>query len=224
MNSLKKILIIDDEEITTHIISQKIQKKGYNVTVLNQAHKVIKDLSLLKDFDLILLDIVMPETSGIEILKLIRNSQEYQHVPIIMMTAQSSVEDVVNALELGANDYISKPVNFDILISRINTQYRLLELRQEQEQRKQVEAINAMVATYHHELNTPLSIAFTSLEKIKKENQENINIERLEFSLYRISNIIEKIQRVKESSEISFKQYMSDSQMVDLEDKEDKED
>lgn len=218
--SQKKILIIDDETVTTHIISQKIEKRGFLVEAINDPQIILNDIQRLRDYSVVLLDIVMPQISGIDMLLEIRKHYSQNILPVIMMTAQSSVEDIVNALDLGANDYVTKPVNLDILVSRIQTQHKVIALNKEQEFRKQIEAINAMVATYHHEINNPLAIATGSLHKLSSNLESNQpdkqSIERLEHALERIATIVSKIEEINEESSIKIEEYIKGSSIVKL--------
>jgi diguanylate cyclase (GGDEF)-like protein/PAS domain S-box-containing protein len=118
------LLVVDDNEANRDALSRLLRKRGYAVTAaadgLGALHLVERST-----FDLILLDVEMPGVSGLDVLKEIREHQSRSQLPIIMVTARSAGSDVVRALELGANDYVTKPIDFPVAVARIDTQLAL---------------------------------------------------------------------------------------------------
>lgn len=114
-------LIVDDNEMNRDMLSRRLERHGHTTTV---AEDGVKALELIKAqvFDLVLLDIGMAGMDGIEVLKTIRQTHSAVELPIIMVTAKAQSQDVVQALSLGANDYVSKPIDFPVALARINTQ------------------------------------------------------------------------------------------------------
>src|SRR5262245_65470336 len=104
------ILIVDDEELNSEGLARRLQRHGYAVIVVNSGRQAIELLGERR-FDLVLLDVMMPGMSGLEVLKLLRRVDSLIDLPIIMVTAKRESEDVVEALELGANDYVTKPLD-----------------------------------------------------------------------------------------------------------------
>ena len=121
-----KILVIDDNKVDLKLSSLMLEQNGFEVTAVNEATNCLENIEANK-IDLVLLDIVMPETDGHYVLKMIRAKYSQIELPIIMVTSKSSTSDIVEALKLGANDYIVKPVNFEIAIRRIKTHLTLAE-------------------------------------------------------------------------------------------------
>jgi len=160
----------------------------------------------------------MPQRSGLDILQEIRCTYDANELPIIMMTAQDGTNDIVTALDAGANDYITKPVNIEVALSRINTQISHHQLRKDSEKKKQVEAINAMIATYNHEVNNPLAIALGNLAQYKKTHgSESVQLERLEKALLRIKGIVKAIEKMSSSESIvEFENYTDDAKMLKI--------
>ncbi|MDH5395525.1 MAG: response regulator [Gammaproteobacteria bacterium] len=112
------VLIIDDQELNRDVLAHRLRKSGYKVTCASNASEGMKLLSEIK-YDLILLDIMLPEISGIEILKKMRNDDIYKDTPIIMVTAVDDMQSVNECMQAGADDYILKPVNTSLLKLRI---------------------------------------------------------------------------------------------------------
>lgn len=115
------ILVVDDNTMNCELLSRQCQRLGYSVQTA--ADGVVACALLEKNrFDLVLLDIVMPNMSGIELLKHIRKSYSFTHLPVIMVTARDDIDDIVMALEIGANDYITKPFALPVVTARVKTQ------------------------------------------------------------------------------------------------------
>jgi len=121
----KKILVIDDTELMVKMTTDILTEKGYEVVSANNGIDGIKMVASEKP-DLVLLDVVMPGIDGFEVCKLLRKDESNNLMPIIMLTAQGNEEDKLKGLELGADDYITKPFNPRELVSRVrNTLLRI---------------------------------------------------------------------------------------------------
>ena len=116
-----RLLIVDDIRDNREILRRRFERHGFHTT---EATGGVEALSFLDTqiFDLVLLDIMMPDISGLEVLASIRAKHTPGMLPVIMVTAKSQSEDVVQALRCGANDYITKPVDFSIALARVITQ------------------------------------------------------------------------------------------------------
>jgi DNA-binding response OmpR family regulator len=122
-----RILLIEDEEKLARFVELELCYEGYEVRkALNG--RTGCELALSEPFDLILLDIMLPELNGMEVLRRLRRSSS---VPVIMLTARDSVSDKVSGLDLGADDYITKPFAIEELLARIRTALRKTVVRTE---------------------------------------------------------------------------------------------
>src|SRR5437667_4804133 len=122
MNSqTSRLLIVDDNEMNRDMLARRLERKGYEIVAVDSARQL---LQRVKDerVDLVLLDIEMPEISGLDALKTLREAYSSIELPIIMVTAKNQSDDVVRALDLGANDYVTKPIDFAVALARIGTQ------------------------------------------------------------------------------------------------------
>lgn len=121
----KKILIIDDTDLMVKLTTDILTENGYEVVSANNGIDGIRKVMTEKP-DLVLLDVVMPGIDGFEVCKLLREDESNNLMPIIMLTAQGNEDDRLTGLELGADDYITKPFNPRELISRVkNTLLRI---------------------------------------------------------------------------------------------------
>jgi sigma-B regulation protein RsbU (phosphoserine phosphatase) len=118
------VLVVDDEEMNRDGLARRLQRHDYDVVVAGSGREAIELLGGRR-FDLVLLDIMMPGMNGLEVLKFLRRVDSLLDLPIIMVTAKGESEDVVEALELGANDYVTKPLDFPVALARIRTQLSL---------------------------------------------------------------------------------------------------
>ncbi len=119
---VKKILIVEDEARIARVISLELKHEGYAVEIAGNGKDAI-NLALAEDWDLILLDVMLPEMSGFEVLRRLRMQDE--QTPVILLTARNSVFDKVNGLDHGANDYITKPFEMEELLARIRSAIRV---------------------------------------------------------------------------------------------------
>jgi DNA-binding response OmpR family regulator len=116
-----KLLVVDDNEMNRDMLSRRLSRRKHTVITAENGQQAL-DLIDKESFDVILLDIMMPGISGIEVLKIIRQSYSASELPVIMVTAKGDSDDVVSALKLGANDYVIKPLDFPVVLARVETQ------------------------------------------------------------------------------------------------------
>jgi two-component system response regulator AtoC len=123
-----RVLIVEDEKLIRWSIKSRLEEKGYVVSEVDSGKKAF-DLLEEEDFDLMLLDFRLPDTTGLEILRRVR--QEAPETSVVMMTAYGTVESAVEAMKLGAFDYLTKPVNLDELTVIVNKALETTSLRRE---------------------------------------------------------------------------------------------
>lgn len=116
------VLVIEDEEKIARLLEIELEYEGYRVGKASSGSEGL-DVYRSGSWDLILLDIMLPNMSGIEVLRRIRQHNSY--IPVILLTAKDSVEDKVSGLDLGANDYVTKPFQIEELLARIRAALRL---------------------------------------------------------------------------------------------------
>lgn len=116
-----KILIIEDEIGIANFLRQGLEEEGYEVLVASNGQSGL-DLALSLEIDLILLDWMLPKISGIDVCKTIRKTN--LDVPILFLTAKDTVQETIEGLKAGANDYIKKPFSFEELLERIKVYFR----------------------------------------------------------------------------------------------------
>lgn len=119
----ERILVVEDEEDILELIRYNLSKEGYQVFCTTSGEKAIKTAKA-ESLDLIILDLMLPGIDGLEVGKILKNDSKTRDIPIIMLTAKGEEADIVIGLELGADDYITKPFSPRILIARIRAVLR----------------------------------------------------------------------------------------------------
>jgi sigma-B regulation protein RsbU (phosphoserine phosphatase) len=123
------LLVVDDNEMNRDMLSRRLARKGHTVEVAEDGHRALAMVEET-DFDVILLDIMMPGVDGYQVLEKLREEHDSGDLPVIMATAKDQSEDIVSALKLGANDYVTKPFDFPVVLARVQTQLQLKRSRQ----------------------------------------------------------------------------------------------
>jgi diguanylate cyclase (GGDEF)-like protein/PAS domain S-box-containing protein len=116
-----RLLIVDDNEMNRDMLARRLARKGYEISIADTARGLEARIES-ENPDLLLLDIEMPEVTGLDALARIRKTYSPIQLPVIMVTARNHSEDIVGALEVGANDYLTKPIDFPVALARIRTQ------------------------------------------------------------------------------------------------------
>jgi two-component system phosphate regulon response regulator PhoB len=119
----ERILVIDDEEDILELVRFHLAREGYQLALAETGEDAIKKLRH-EPFDLILLDLMLPGLDGLEVAKALKNDPKTKAIPIIMLTAKGEDADVVSGLELGADDYITKPFSPRVLSARVKAVLR----------------------------------------------------------------------------------------------------
>jgi len=123
----KKILLVDDEPDIVEFLQYNLLKEGFEVITAYDGDEALKRIP--EKPDLIILDILMPKMDGFEACRRIRSFRGFENIPIIFLTAKSGEADEIQGLELGANDYIQKPVSTKKLVARVKSNLRKTEER-----------------------------------------------------------------------------------------------
>ena len=112
------ILVVDDNEMNRDLLSRRLQRQGYGVATAENGREALKAIEE-EQFDLILLDIMMPEMNGFEVLEHLKAHPEWRHIPVIVISAAEDIDNMVKGIKLGAEDYLPKPYNTLLLKARI---------------------------------------------------------------------------------------------------------
>jgi DNA-binding response OmpR family regulator len=118
---LMKILIVEDEKDLAKIIKKRLERENFTAEIVHDGEAAV-DKTIINEYDLIILDIMIPKKDGLEVLSELREWKD--KTPVLILTARDSLEDKVQGLNMGADDYLTKPFAFEELIARIKTIFR----------------------------------------------------------------------------------------------------
>ena len=143
MNPIYKVLVVDDIEENLQVVGSILSKENIPISLAKSGRHALKILAK-KTLDLVLLDISMPEMDGYEVCRIMKQDDRLKEIPVIFLTAQTEIEDIIRAFEVGAVDYLTKPFNKHELLSRVFTHLNLKKARDiVVEQQKELEIKNA---------------------------------------------------------------------------------
>jgi two-component system cell cycle response regulator len=192
-----RILIVDDHEDNVELLRARLESWGFETLSAKDGAEALSTIESSLP-DLVLLDIMMPKIDGIEVARRVKNNPDLPFIPIIMQTALDSTENKVEGLEAGADDYITKPIDFPELKARVNSMLRIKRLQEEIEERErelmeanerlrhmsQTDALTGLENRRHIEtrleemfehakrLAEPFSCVMVDLDKFKSVNDE----------------------------------------------------
>ena len=129
-----RLLVVDDNEVNRDMLSRRLEREGYSVDVASNGREALEKLES-EDFDLVLLDIVMPELDGFAVLQRIRANPRWKEVAVIMISALDEIKSVVRCIEMGAEDYLPKPFDPVLLRARIGAIMDRKRMRDEEHMR-----------------------------------------------------------------------------------------
>ena len=210
------ILIVDDNPINIRVVEVMLEKDGYR-TVSAMDGATCIEMAKNGRPDLILLDINMPEMSGIEVCKALNQNKQTNNIPIIFVTASTDDETLKEAFESGGTDYVRKPVNRVELLARISsalTQKKAAEKLLEEERLK---GILEMAGAVCHELNQPMQAISGMCELLMMDMTENdqlhSNIQKIKHQIDRMAEITRKLMGV---TRYTTRSYIGGSKIIDI--------
>lgn len=217
---MKKILVIDDLPENVFMLQDRLEHEGYEViTAYNGSTGIEKALSELPD--LILLDVMMPDITGIEVCRRLVNDPATKDIPIILVTAKSGADDTKEGLEAGAFDYIKKPFNRVELLARVKSALKLSEAHKLLLEAEKRDTFMATVVTANHKIKQPLTLLSLSSAAIKRELEKDeiskdLIMKRMNYIDIAIKEITDVLNQLNEIRTPILSKYTSNIKMVKL--------
>jgi len=198
-----KILVVDDQPINVQLLKRKLEREGMTVATAYSGREALDHVAADKP-DLILLDVMMPEMDGIEVCQRLQADDANKSIPIIFITARTSKEGKIEGLGVGAVDYITKPIDLDETLARVQTQLRfvsinreLIDLQMRLGESRRAATIGAVTQGIAHNLNNLLGVVIGYVDLIKAYHQKPElvlkNSQHLEDAVNRIVSIIKQL-------------------------------
>ncbi|WP_146547966.1 response regulator transcription factor [Rummeliibacillus suwonensis] len=199
---VKRILVVEDEIQIAKILKLELEYEGYEVVVANNGKFGLK-IALQGKIDLMLLDIMLPEMNGIEVLRRVR--QENELMPIILLTARNMTMDKVRGLDLGANDYMTKPFEMEELLARVRSCLRQNE-------------IITNVTNHEEDLLSirDLSINMETREVIRANTSISLTPKEFDLLVYLISHKNKIVTRENIIKDVWDYDYEGDTNVIDV--------
>lgn len=163
-NDRFKILIVDDEPVNQQVLMNQLSRQNYRLVSVSSGREALLEVKNNGPFDLILLDVMMPRMSGYEVCSRIRKNHAANDLPVIFLTAKNLISDLVDGFDVGANDFLTKPIAAGELVPRVRTHLQLLDIHRHFEDKvrqrtetiensnKVLETLDAIVATINQEV------------------------------------------------------------------------
>jgi sigma-B regulation protein RsbU (phosphoserine phosphatase) len=211
-----RILIVEDEEDTRFILERLLSKNDYEA---KSARNGSEALEIIEQYQpkVIIADWTMPVMDGLELCNLVKKNEKYKLIYFILLTARASLKDRVMGLDIGADDFLVKPVENQELLARIRSGIRIHNLQNELRSIEHNKALVEMACTIGHQINNPLSSLIMSVKTLQEE-LDSSRAKKVEDDFYIINESIERIKKFVqalvnlESPEIV--NYTSDSKMI----------
>ncbi|HRI46054.1 MAG TPA: response regulator [Ignavibacteriaceae bacterium] len=218
MSEQDKILIVEDEKDTRFILEKLLTKNSYEVASVLNGEEAIEKLKTFKP-KVIIADWTMPILDGLQLCKILKDDDATKMIYYIILTARTSLKDRVTGLDIGADDFLIKPIENQELLARIRSGIRIYNLQTEIRSIEHSKAILEMSCTIGHQINNPLSSLLMTISSIKDEIREK-KIDHLEDdfkivsqSIQRIKSLVDDLIHLQNPTTID---YTSESKMIKL--------
>ena len=214
------VLIAEDNLTSRKLLERTLLEAGYEVVSVSDGVEAWKELHKPNAPQLAILDLVMPRMDGLKVVRGIRERKHSPYVYIVLLTAQSRVDEVVEGLDAGADDYMVKPFETVELKARLRVGERLLGLEQDVSRLQREKAALMMSATLGHEINNPLAVLFPTLELLAEDVRRLTNSATVRTRLHIIEKTARRIHevanRLQNLQDICIKEYLPGVEMLDL--------
>jgi len=213
-----KILVAEDDLTSRHMLKAVLEKWGYEVVCAADGIDALNTLQADDAPRLALLDWEMPQKDGTAVCREMRKQARKEPLYLILLTARNGNNHIVEGLDAGADDFISKPFNNDELRARINAGRRIISLQNELVQQEKLEGVLEMAGAVCHELNQPMQTVSGFSELLLMDlNPEDPNYELLQNIKQGIERLGELTRKIMKITRYKSKSYMNRRTIVDIE-------
>ncbi|MGH7997378.1 MAG: response regulator [Opitutaceae bacterium] len=203
MPATPTVVVIDDQPINVQLLKRKLEREGLRIVTAYNGREGLEKIKEERP-DLVLLDVMMPDMDGIEICQRLQQEEETRAIPVIFITARTTKESKLEGLAVGAVDYITKPIDLDETLARVQTQLRFVQINREMvdlqrrlEEARRTATIGAVTEGIAHNLNNLLGVAIGYLDLIKvsmdRPTQVRSSVQHIDAALQRIVGIVRQL-------------------------------
>src|SRR4028119_82102 len=180
MEKKTSVLVVDDEPNGFDVIEAHLYREGYDLLYVSSGKEALNRLDAIEP-DVILLDVMMPKMDGIEVCRLIKSDPSWKHIPILMVTALNSKDDLARSLDAGADDFLTKPVSGVELRARVRSMLRIKQQYDALQATLQLrEDLSSMIV---HDLRNPLTKIMVSGSLLVENGIEGKNLDKINLVL-----------------------------------------
>jgi len=192
-----RILIAEDDPTSQELLKLNLESWGYQVTTCDDGEQALHVMSQPESPRLAVLDWMMPELSGVDVCRLVRELDHGRLIYIILLTAKNQREDLLEGLEAGADDYVTKPFDRQELKARLQVGARVVELQGKLIEAEKSRVLAETAGAASHEINQPLTIALGKLDllmmKLGDDNPHLKDVDAIQNAIQRIEDIVKKM-------------------------------
>ncbi|MCA9914225.1 MAG: response regulator, partial [Anaerolineae bacterium] len=205
MNAPQPHILVVDDDVVSRKLLKRIFQRVCTIDVAENGRQALEKM-VAYEYDVVLLDIMMRDLSGLDVLKILRHSKSMLELPVILISAMSDTEDVARGIRLGANDYITKPYEIDVVQARVNTQLHLKKaLNDRQQLIAQLESANKMktqlLEIASHDIKGPLNNLRMLETVMQSQAAENPSLEKfvsiMETNIQAMLRVADSVMEVR---------------------------
>jgi DNA-binding response OmpR family regulator len=182
------ILLVDDEPDNLQPIVHFLEQSDYKIHISLTGKAALEILQHLVP-DLIILDIILPDIDGYEICRQIKADPKLSDIPVLFMTSMTDVSDKVKGFDVGCQDYITKPIQFEELLARVKTHIRMRQMQKELFRFEKLQSLSVLAGGIAHDFNNILSIILGNVQLLKVNNENQSLIQSTEKAVMRAANL-----------------------------------
>jgi len=212
-----RILIAEDDRISRRLLERKLTSWGYEVVSCNNGAEAWQALHREDSPNLAILNWMMPGMNGVEVCREIRKQKRRGYTYIILLTGRDRKRDIVEGIEAGADDYVTKPFNPHELKVRIRAGRRIIEMQSELMHREKLRGVLEMAGATCHEFNQPMQVISGYCELLMKElkpgNQEHDQVSKI---LEAVESMIEVTRKLQSITKYETREYIEGSLIIDI--------
>ena len=213
----QKILIVDDNKDILHLFKKILSTHGYNVISAENGHDALK-MAFEDPPDLILLDLALPKMDGFTVCKKLKESDETSMIPVIIITCKDTMKDKILGLQVGADDYITKPIYYVELLTRVESLLKLRELQKQLIEARKLETLAQIAVSVNHEINNPLCSISANAEMLRThiDSADDGVLRKIDIILKEVDRIKQVISKLSNATRVISIEYISGVKMLDL--------
>ncbi|MBF0533014.1 MAG: response regulator [Candidatus Omnitrophica bacterium] len=215
---LKKILIVDDTEVNRELLKETLRtaQGSYQITEAADGKTALEMIARERP-DIVLLDVQMPDMDGFEVCQRMKMDSETQAIPVILITAFTSIEDKVKGFSVGAVDFVTKPITPEEVVARVKAHLKTKDAENARLEVDRLRTLKNIVVTYNHNMNQPLMVVYTCLTILEnKLKNDPVSLGKVKSIKTELDKIKEILKQIKMLGSVKEAEYVGDTGMIEI--------